>query len=65
MAETPTGSAGRAGGVGASHRSPRVWHPLRRCPECGSACRIVRQSSGEVYLACMDRIECGYQEALE
>ena len=50
--------------MGASPR-PRVWYPLRRCPECGSYSRIVRRPTGEVYLACMDRIECGYQEALE
>ena len=54
----------------------RVWYPpclrrerrgrqVHRCPECGSYTRIVRRPTGEVYLACRDRIECGYQEALE
>ena len=43
----------------------RVWYPLQRCPECGSYTRIIRRPTGEVYLACRDRIECGYQEALE
>ena len=64
MAETPAGPAGRKASRGASPR-PRVWYPLHRCPECGSYCRIVRRPTGEVYLACIDRIECGYQEALE
>ncbi|MDP3723971.1 MAG: hypothetical protein Q8R91_10860 [Candidatus Omnitrophota bacterium] len=63
MAETAHSQAGRAPG-GASQRE-RVWHPLHRCPECGSYSRIVRRPTGEVYLACRDRIECGYQEALE
>ena len=73
MAETPQGQAGRAPG-GASHLpapSPagqagreRVWYPLHRCPECGSYTRLIRRPTGEVYLACRDRIECGYQEAL-
>jgi len=74
MAETAHSQAGRAPG-GASQRA-RVWYPLHphtkdfgvgvnRCPECGSYTRIVRRPTGEVYLACRDRIECGYQEALE
>ena len=63
MAETPQGSAGSQARRGASPRE-RVWYPLHRCPECGSYTRIVRRPTGEVYLACMDRIECGYQEAL-
>ena len=75
MAETPAGQAGRAPG-GASQRA-RVWYPpclsrpgrdgrqVHRCPECGSYTRIIRRPNGEVYLACRDRIECGYQEALE
>ena len=63
MAETAHSQAGRAPG-GASQR-PRVWSPLHHCPECGSYSRIVRRPTGEVYLACMDRIDCGYQEALE
>ena len=65
MAETPQVQAGAAARLGASQRRERVWYPLHRCPECGSYCRIVRRPTGEVYLACMDRIECGYQEALE
>ncbi len=64
MAETPAVPAGRKASMGASPR-PRVWYPLRRCPECSSYSRIVRRPTGEVYLACMDRIDCGYQEALE
>lgn len=63
MAETPQGSAGRPVRLDASPRE-RVWYPLHRCPECGSYTRIVRRPTGEVYLACRDRIECGYQEAL-
>ena len=63
MAETPIGQAGRAPG-GASQQA-RVWYPLHRCPECGAYTRIIRRPTGEVYLACMDRIECGYQETLE
>ena len=63
MAETPAGQADRAPG-GASQRRERVWYPLHRCPECGSSTRIIRRPTGEVYLACRDRIECGYQEAL-
>ena len=62
MAETPAGQAGRVLG-GASQRE-RVWYPLHRCPECGSYTRIIRRPTGEVYLACRDRIECGYQETL-
>ena len=75
MAETPQVPAGRQARRGASPSpftgkggaSPRerVWYPLHRCPECGSYCRIIRRPTGEVYLACRDRIECGYQEALE
>ena len=64
MAETPQGSAGSPVRRGASPRE-RVWYPLHRCPECGSYSRIIRRPTGEVYLACMDRIECGYQETLE
>lgn len=64
MAETPQGSAGSTVRRGASQRV-RVWYPLHRCPECGSYTRITRRPTGEVYLACRDRIECGYQEALE
>lgn len=64
MAETSQGSAGSRVRLGASQRA-KVWYPLHRCPECGSYCRIIRRPTGEVYLACMDRIECGYQEALE
>jgi len=64
MAETPAVPAGRTARRGASPRE-RVWYPLHRCPECGSYTRIIRRPTGEVYLACMDRIECGYQEALE
>ena len=56
--------AGRKVSLGASPRRERVWYPIHRCPECGSYTRIVRRPTGEVYLACMDRIECGYQEAL-
>ena len=41
-----------------------MWYPLHRCPECGSYSRIIRRPTGEVYLACIDRIECGYQETL-
>ena len=73
MAETPASQAGRAPG-GASQRLPaapaaqagheRVWYPLHRCPECGSYTRIIRRPTGEIYLACRDRIECGYQPAL-
>lgn len=60
----PVGSgAGQAPG-GASPRPPRVWYPKQCCPECGSYARIIRRPTGEVYLACSDRIECGYQEAL-
>ncbi len=50
---------------GGASQPPRVWHPLHRCPECGSSTRIVRRPTGEVYLACRDRLECGYQETLE
>ncbi|MBI3083656.1 MAG: hypothetical protein HYY90_04765 [Candidatus Omnitrophica bacterium] len=75
MAETAHSQAGRAPG-GASQRPSRVWYPLHphtkdfgvgvnRCPECGSYTRIIRRPTGEVYLACRDRIECGYQETLE
>ncbi len=63
MAETPIVQADRVLG-GASQRRERVWYPLHRCPECGSYTRIIRRPTGEVYLACRDRIECGYQEAL-
>ena len=63
MAETPQVQAGRVFG-GASQRPERVWYPLHRCPECGSYTRIIRRPTGEVYLACRDRIECGYQEVL-
>ena len=65
MAETPIVQAGSTVRLGASQRRERVWYPLHRCPECGSYCRIVRRPTGEVYLACRDRIDCGYQEALE
>ena len=64
MAETASGQAGRAPG-GAPAVGGTVWHSLHRCPDCGSSCRIVRRPTGEVYLACMDRIDCGYQETLE
>ena len=70
MAETPAGQAGRASGgasqrlstppqnVGAAQaRHERVWYPLHRCPECGSYSRIIRRPTGEVYLACIDRID--------
>ena len=63
MAETPQVQAGSPVRRGASPRV-RVWYPLHRCPECGSYTRIVRRPTGEVYLACRDWIECGYQEAL-
>lgn len=65
MAETPAVSADRKASRGASQPRERVWYPLHRCPECGSYTRIIRRPTGEVYLACRDRIECGYQEALE
>lgn len=75
MAETPAVPAGPQARRGASPLPAprvteqagreRVWYPLHRCPECGSYTRIVRRPTGEVYLACRDRIECGYQEALE
>ena len=64
MAETAASQAGRAPG-GAPAVGGAVWYPFHRCPECDSYCRIVRRPTGEVYLACRDRIDCGYQEALE
>ena len=63
MAETQ-GLAGSTGRRGASPQRERVWYPLHPCPECGSYTRIIRRPTGEVYLACLDRIDCGYQEAL-
>ncbi len=64
MAEPLITQAGRKQQLGASPRA-RVWYPIHRCPECGSSTRIIRRPTGEVYLACIDRIDCGYQEALE
>ena len=67
MAETPASQAGRAPGGASQHLSTappaaqagheRVWYPLHRCPECGSYSRIIRRPTGEVYLACRDRID--------
>ena len=64
MAYSAGGWAGSSGSSGAEPRE-RVRYQLHRCPECGSYTHIVRRPTGEVYLACRDRIECGYQEALQ
>ena len=44
--------------------APRLGVPEERCPECGRAMRLIDRSSGERYLACTDRIDCGYQEVV-
>ena len=44
--------------------SPRLGLPEERCPECGGAMRGIQRHTGERYLACTDRIECGYQEVV-
>ena len=63
MAHSSQGWAGSSGSSGAAQRL-KVRYPMHRCPECGSYTHLVRRPTGEVYLACRDRIECGYQEAL-
>jgi len=56
------GSAGRASWD--DRAAPRLGVPEQRCPDCGRYMRLVSRPTGEQYLACMDRINCGYQEVV-